>query len=70
MARTALRSSADQSYRAANVLLAIGRRGTRASSECPGEEYSKVVYRLIDPGNTAARTCWWSAVATAPWRPP
>jgi thioredoxin reductase (NADPH) len=36
-------------YRAANVLLAIGRRGTPRKLGVPGEELSKVVYRLIDP---------------------
>jgi thioredoxin reductase/ferredoxin len=33
----------------ANVLLAIGRRGTPRKLEVPGEEMSKVVYRLIEP---------------------
>jgi thioredoxin reductase (NADPH) len=36
-------------YRARSVLLAIGRRGTPRKLEVPGEELSKVVYRLIDP---------------------
>lgn len=36
-------------YRAAAVLLAIGRRGTPRKLEVPGEELPKVVYRLIDP---------------------
>ena len=36
-------------YRAANLLLAIGRRGTPRKLGVPGEEASKVVYRLIDP---------------------
>jgi thioredoxin reductase/Pyruvate/2-oxoacid:ferredoxin oxidoreductase delta subunit len=36
-------------YRAKNVLLAIGRRGTPRKLGVPGEELSKVVYRLIDP---------------------
>lgn len=35
-------------YRAANVLLAIGRRGTPRKLGVPGEEQPKVVYRLID----------------------
>lgn len=35
-------------YRAANVLLAIGRRGTPRKLAVPGEEQPKVVYRLID----------------------
>jgi thioredoxin reductase len=36
-------------YRAANVLLAIGRRGTPRKLDVPGEDLSKVVYRLLDP---------------------
>ena len=35
-------------YRAASVLLAIGRRGTPRKLEVPGEDLPKVVYRLID----------------------
>ena len=41
--------SAAHEYRAACVLLAIGRRGTPRKLGVPGEEMSKVVYRLIDP---------------------
>jgi len=37
-------------YRCRCVLLAIGRRGTPRKLGVPGEESSKVVYRLIDPG--------------------
>jgi len=37
------------SYPACVVLLAIGRRGTPRKLNVPGEETSKVVYRLIDP---------------------
>jgi thioredoxin reductase/NAD-dependent dihydropyrimidine dehydrogenase PreA subunit len=37
------------SYRTRAVLLAIGRRGTPRQLGVPGEETSKVVYRLIDP---------------------
>ena len=36
-------------YRAKTIVLAIGRRGTPRMLEVPGEELSKVVYRLIDP---------------------
>jgi len=36
------------SYSAASVLLAIGRRGSPRKLDVPGEESSKVVYRLID----------------------
>lgn len=38
-----------KSYPTRNVLLAIGRRGTPRKLGVPGEESSKVVYRLIDP---------------------
>ena len=37
------------SYLARTVLLAIGRRGTPRRLEVPGEDASKVVYRLTDP---------------------
>ena len=37
------------SYRAACILLAIGRRGTPRRLGVAGEDSSKVVYRLIDP---------------------
>lgn len=37
------------SYRTRAVLLAIGRRGTPRTLGVPGEDKSKVVYRLIDP---------------------
>lgn len=37
------------SYETRAVLLAIGRRGTPRQLGVPGEELSKVVYRLIDP---------------------
>ncbi len=36
-------------YHARHVLLAIGRRGTPRTLGVPGEERSKVVYRLADP---------------------
>ncbi len=36
-------------YKASTVLLGIGRRGTPRKLGVPGEELSKVVYRLIDP---------------------
>lgn len=36
-------------YSARTVLLAMGRRGTPRKLDVPGEETSKVVYRLIDP---------------------
>ena len=37
------------SYQTTAVLLAIGRRGTPRKLNVPGEEQTKVVYRLIDP---------------------
>jgi thioredoxin reductase/Pyruvate/2-oxoacid:ferredoxin oxidoreductase delta subunit len=40
---------------AANVLLAIGRRGTPRTLGVPGEELDKVVYRMIDPEQYAGR---------------
>ncbi len=36
-------------YHTRTVLLAIGRRGTPRKLDVPGEELSKVVYRLVDP---------------------
>jgi len=36
-------------YRTRSVLLAVGRRGTPRKLGVPGEELSKVVYRLVDP---------------------
>ncbi len=44
-----IRTSKGQ-YAASSVLLAIGRRGTPRKLGVPGEELSKVVYRMIDPG--------------------
>jgi len=40
-------------YRTRTVLLTIGRRGTPRKLDVPGEESSKVVYRLIDPAQYA-----------------
>ncbi len=42
-------------YSARSVLLAIGRRGTPRKLGVPGEELSKVVYRLIDPEQYAGQ---------------
>jgi thioredoxin reductase len=42
-------STTKNHYRAASVLLAIGRRGTPRKLSVPGEELPKVVYRMIDP---------------------
>lgn len=41
--------SSSRNFMTRNVLLAIGRRGTPRKLDIPGEEQSKVVYRLIDP---------------------
>jgi len=41
--------TADSEYHSRAILLAIGRRGTPRKLGVPGEEQSKVVYRLIDP---------------------
>ena len=38
-----------ETHRCRAVLLAIGRRGTPRKLGVPGEDLSKVVYRLIDP---------------------
>jgi alkyl hydroperoxide reductase subunit AhpF len=42
-------------YVAHSVLLAIGRRGTPRKLGVPGEDLSKVVYRLIDPDQYAGQ---------------
>ncbi|MBV8805869.1 MAG: NAD(P)-binding domain-containing protein [Sinobacteraceae bacterium] len=42
-------------YVASSVLLAIGRRGTPRKLGVPGEELSKVVYRLVDPEQYAGQ---------------
>ena len=42
-------------YRARSVLLAMGRRGTPRKLDVPGEETSKVVYRLVDPAQYAGQ---------------
>jgi thioredoxin reductase len=42
-------------YRSHSVLLAIGRRGTPRKLDVPGEESSKVVYRLIEPEQYAGQ---------------
>ena len=49
-----IRSTAAE-YRAHNVLLAIGRRGTPRKLGVSGEELPKVTYRLIDPEQYAAQ---------------
>ncbi len=42
-------------YQTRTVLLAIGRRGTPRKLGVPGEDLSKVVYRMIDPEQYAGR---------------
>jgi thioredoxin reductase (NADPH) len=42
-------------HRTARILLAIGRRGTPRTLGVPGENLSKVVYRLIDPAQYAGQ---------------
>ena len=45
--------SSKASYQAKNILLAMGRRGTPRKLGVPGEDKTKVVYRLIDPAQYA-----------------
>jgi thioredoxin reductase (NADPH) len=40
---------ASECFKASNILLAIGRRGTPRKLDVTGEHHSKVVYRLVDP---------------------
>lgn len=42
-------------YRAANVLLALGVRGSPMKLRVPGEELAKVSYRLLEPGEFAGK---------------
>jgi len=42
-------SSSGGVFSAANVLLALGRRGSPRKLDVPGEDLSKVVYRVIEP---------------------
>ena len=42
-------SSTGGVFKTANVLLALGRRGSPRKLDVPGEERSKVVYRVIEP---------------------
>ncbi|MDZ7359373.1 MAG: NAD(P)-binding domain-containing protein [candidate division KSB1 bacterium] len=44
-------------YTAANVVLALGRRGTPRQLGVPGEELPKVIYQLDDPQEFAGRHC-------------
>jgi len=42
-------SSTGGTFQTANLLLALGRRGSPRKLEVPGEERAKVVYRVIEP---------------------
>lgn len=48
-------TSSKGSYRSRTVLLAIGRRGTPRRLNVPGEQRTKVVYRLVDPEQYAGQ---------------
>lgn len=48
--RLVVRTTTD-TFRARNVCLALGRRGTPRKLEVPGEELSKVAYGLLDAGS-------------------
>lgn len=48
-------TSSKGSYRTRTVLLAIGRRGTPRRLDVPGEDRTKVVYRLVDPEQYAGK---------------
>lgn len=43
------------SWHAANVILALGGRGSPRKLEVPGEEQAKVVYRLLEPSEFAGK---------------
>jgi thioredoxin reductase (NADPH) len=47
--------SSEHTFRAANVLLALGRRGTPNRLGVPGEELPKVAYRLLEPREFAGQ---------------
>ncbi len=48
-------TTTQDTYQTHAVLLAIGRRGTPRTLNVPGENQSKVVYRLIDPAQYAGQ---------------
>lgn len=48
-------AGAKNTYRAARVVLAIGRRGSVRRLDCDGEELEKVAYALKDPDDHAGR---------------
>lgn len=41
--------TSNSTYKASNILLAIGRQGTPRKLNVPGENLAKVIYRLVDP---------------------
>jgi thioredoxin reductase/NAD-dependent dihydropyrimidine dehydrogenase PreA subunit len=47
----------NQHYAAANIVLALGRRGTPRLLGVPGEELPKVIYQLDDPQEFSGRQC-------------
>lgn len=49
--------AAGEKYSAANVILALGRRGTPRLLGVPGEHLPKVIYQLDDPREFAGRQC-------------
>jgi thioredoxin reductase len=59
-----------KTYPTRNVLLAIGRRGTPRKLGVPGEESSKVVYRLIDPEQSRGKHVLPSRKTETRWMRP
>jgi len=51
-----VRSSRQQCYRTRAVLMAVGRRGTPRTLGVPGEDSTKVSYKLIDPAEFRDRS--------------
>ena len=51
-----VRTAGGATYRTRSVLLTMGRRGTPRKLNVPGEESSKVTYRLIDPQQYAGQS--------------
>ena len=57
--------TAAATYRASNVILAIGKLGNPRHLTIPGAESPHVEYRLKDPPPTPAKTSWWWVMAIA-----
>ena len=49
--------TSDGTYHAHRVILAMGRRGTPSKLGVPGEDLSKVAYRLMEPESYAGQHC-------------